>query len=301
MLFISLKIWNACVPLSIYDRNKKEISRIKVADPDNFTFAVLGDNKGNVSFFKPLLHSIAQDKEIAFAIDDGDLVSDGKKRQYRYFLNQVRENVAIPFLTAIGNHDLDNGSNNNYRDIFGSTYYTFQIDQNHFFVLDATSESGFDKLERQWLEDELNKAQGAKGRFVFMHVPPFDPRGGFHLPEKDAMDLLDLFRHYHVTHLFASHIHGYYSGVWEGVSYTITGGAGARLQGSDPQHFFHHYVKVHVNNGKVEWTVRRIDREGILIRLFDSMEDYALEWVLLLGVGISLLLLSYSLWRRYSS
>ncbi len=74
-----------------------------------------------------------------------------------------------------------------------------------------------------------------------MDVPPFDPRGnGFSecLPEKDKKDLLDLFRRYNVMHAFASHIHGYFAGVCEGISYTITGGAGGRLKGSDPEHFF---------------------------------------------------------------
>ena len=137
-----------------------------------------------------------------------------------------------------------------------------------------------------------------------MHVPPFDPRGnGFSecLPEKNREDLLDLFRRYNVTHVFASHIHGYFSGVWEGIPYTITGGAGGRLKGSDPEHFFHHYVKVHVNNGNVDTTVRRIDAESVMKSLIDLMEDFLLEWGLLVGAGISLLTLGLSIWRNHGS
>ena len=114
--------------------------------------------------------------------------------------------------------------------------------EGYFIVLDSTTEAGFDKTGRKWLEKELKKAKASKVRFVFMHVPPFDPRGnGFHKCLNDGEELLDLFRHYHVTYLFASHIHGYFSGVWQGVPYTITGGAGGKLQGNDPNHFFHHY------------------------------------------------------------
>ncbi len=164
-----------------------------------------------------------------------------------------------------------------------------KVGQCSFIVLEAASESGFDKTERQWLEDELKRAQDAKARFVFMHIPLFDPRGGNHLPEKDYHDLLDLFKSYNVTRLFASHIHGYFSGVWEGVPYTITGGAGARLQGNDPEHFFHHYVKVHVNSGKVDLTVRRIDQENGLVRLYDLLEDNAIEAGLALCAGICML------------
>ena len=288
--FVGVNFWNAYAPLSIHNWNKKEISRIKVGDLDNFTFAVFGDNKGNYSFFEPLLYDISQDKEIAFAIDIGDLVSDGKRGQYRRFLKQVQGSLAIPFVTAIGNHDLNNGSSNNYQDIFGQTYYAFQVGQCYFIVLDAITRSGFDKAKCQWLEDELRKAQVSKARFVFMHVPPFNPTGT-HPPGKDWKDLLELFRRYNVTHFFASHIHGYFSGVWKGIPYTITGGAGARFHGSDPEHFFHHYVKIHVNNGKVELTVRRINKENAMVLFYDLMKNNAIERGLLLCAGISVLTL----------
>jgi 3',5'-cyclic AMP phosphodiesterase CpdA len=251
------------------------------------------------------MQAIDHDKEIAFALDDGDLVDGGTVGHYRRFLNQVQENLAIPFLTAIGNHDLnDDGSNKNYQAIFGPTYYSFQVGQGYFIVLDATTEAGFDKAERQWLEQELQKGQAAKARFVFMHVPVFDPRGGtFHksLPDNDQKDLLTLFRRYKVTHLFASHLHGYFSGVWEGVPYTLTGGAGARLQGKDPEHFFHHYVTVHVRNGKADVMLRRIDAANPVAFFFDLMEDYALQWGLLTAAGLLLLTLGLSLVRSKRS
>ena len=119
-----------------------------------------------------------------------------------------------------------------------------------------------------------------------MHVPLFDPRGkGFHkcLPEKNGKDLLELFERYHVTHLFASHIHGYFTGVWEGVPYTITGGAGGRLQGSDPDHFFYHYVKVQVHGGNVDTVVRQIDSKEIMESFLDLARNDALDWDRSLG------------------
>jgi 3',5'-cyclic AMP phosphodiesterase CpdA len=291
-------LWNSHAPVPVKNWNQRELARIVVADPDDFTFAVMGDNKGNRSVFEPLLQDIDHDKEIAFAIDDGDLVQDGTVGLYRRFLKQVQENLTIPFLTAIGNHDLD-GSTHNYQAIFGPTYYSFQAGQGYFIILDAITEAGFDKAERKWLEKELQKGQASKARFVFMHVPVFDPRGGrFHksLPDMDQKDLVDLFRRYKVTHLFASHIHGYYSGVWAGVPYTITGGAGASLQGTDPEHFFYHYVKVHLRNGNADIMVRRINAQDGAMYLLDLGEDYSLRWILLLAAA--LLLLSLGLPKR---
>jgi hypothetical protein len=257
------------------DWNKKEISRIKAADPGDITFAVFGDNKNGYSVFDALLKDIGQRKEISFAIGVGDLVPNGERRLFQRFLKEVQSDLAIPLITAIGNHDLDGGSSDIYEEIFGQTYYSFSLGENSFIVLDATTESGFNKTERYWLEKELKKAQTSRNRFIFMHVPPFDPRGeGFHkcLPEKDAKNLLDIFRRYHVTHLFASHCHGYFSGAWEGLPYTITGGAGGKLQGKDPEHFFHHYVAVHVYQGGIETTVRRINAKSTVMRLFEFLE-----------------------------
>jgi 3',5'-cyclic AMP phosphodiesterase CpdA len=285
--------------------NQQEASRITVADPNDFSFAVMGDNKGNHSVFEPLAQDIDHDKEIRFAIDCGDLVREGRVGLYRRFLQRVQENLAIPFLTAIGNHDLnDDGSNKNYQEIFGPTYYSFQVGQGYFIVLDAITEADFDKKERQWLENELQKSQASKACFVFMHVPVIDPRGGiFHksLPDKDQQDLLDLFRRYKVTHLFASHLHGYFSGIWEGVPYTLTGGAGARLQGTDPEHFFHHYVKVHVSQGKADIMVRRIDTANTVVFFFDLMEDYSLQWGLLTAAGLLPFALGLSIMKRRRS
>lgn len=270
-----------------------------MADPDDFAFAVFGDNKEGHSVFNALLRDIARRRDISFCVDVGDLVPRGKTGFFRRFLKEVQGNLTMPLITAIGNHDLNGGSSDNYRDIFGETYYSFPIGTNYFIVLDAATEAGFDEIERKWLEEELRKAETSKARFIFMHVPPFDPRGdGFRKCLKDGKDLLDLFRRYNVTHLFASHIHGYFSGVWEDVPYTVTGGAGGGLQGDEPEHFFHHYVTVHVHQGKAETMVKRINAEDGTARLFDVFKDHGLEHGLLVVGGLSVLTLLICMKKR---
>ncbi len=292
--FAAFELWDRYFPSVVNNRNSKEISRIKV-DPSDFSFAVFGDHKGHGHIFKPLLRDVGKDKNIAFAMDLGDLVRNGRRWFFERFLTEVKNNLTIPLLVAIGNHDLYRGSKK-YREIFGPTYYSFQIGQNYFIVLDASTLSGLDKLERRWLEDELEKSKISNVRLVFMHVPPFDPRKGKGYKSlADGEDLLELFRRYQVTHLFCSHIHGFFSGQWEGVPYTISGGAGAGLQGTDPQHFFHHYIKVSISGGNVETEVRRIDVEKSSIQHFISfMKDYGPEWGLFAGMLISLFALGYS-------
>ena len=295
--FLIYEFWNHFSPRSGFDWNKREISRINV-DSNDYYFAVFSDSKGHDAGFKPLLRDIDRNKKISFAIGVGDLVREGRRWYYRRFVRQAQKILTIPFLAVIGNHDLYKGSEN-YQEMFGPTYYSFQLGQSSFIILDASMTSHFNKVERQWLEDELQRSQAARVRFVFMHVPPFDPKEGrgYCLPEKDGKDLLDLFKRYQVTHLFVSHIHGYFSGVWEGVPYTITAGAGAGLRGNDPRHHFHHYVEVHVSGGKVETEPKRINRETRMKDLFSYIADCGPEWGLLPGALISLFVLGLSIRR----
>jgi len=96
---------------------------------------------------------------------------------------------------------------------------------------------------------------------VFLHIPLYDPRDGekpHSLKPEEASQLLALFKKYHVTHIFAGHIHAYYAGAWEGLPYIITGGAGAPLSGTDPQHAFYHYLKVTIRGSQVQVQVRPV-------------------------------------------
>jgi serine/threonine-protein phosphatase CPPED1 len=299
LLFIAFKVWDLYAPLPVTGWNRAQISRIEASRADTFSFAVFGDNKDGYYLFDVLLKDIDHRRDLSFALDIGDLVPRGTRGHFRRYMGEVRADLSIPLLAAIGNHDLNAGSSDNYRKIFGETYYSFSIGENYFIILDATKESGFDKQEYSWLEEELKKAQRSTNRFVFMHVPPFDPRGkGLNKCLQDGKELMDLFSRYQVTHLFASHIHGYFSGVWEGIPYTITGGAGGSLQGQDPDHFFHHFVTVHVGKTGVETRVDRIDADYAIASLFGTFEDYALEWGLLLPPAIVLFGFLVSLRRR---
>jgi len=265
-LFFLVSTGIRCSPIPLtrapaHDWIAENLERIQVDDPEHFSFVVLGDNRGSLEIFPKLLRQVSRDPEIRFAMDLGDLVPKGKMEKYRYVINQVRKDLNCPLLTAIGNHELYADGRGVYYELYGPFYYSFQIGRSYFIVLDDANEKGLDQWQEKWLERELRKAQSYNNRFVFMHVPLFDPRGGIYqhcLPKKAGLSLSRLFAEYHVTHIFASHIHGYFSGQWEGTPFTITGGAGAPLYLQDPRHYFYHFVKVRVNNKKVNITVRRV-------------------------------------------
>jgi len=246
--------------------NRQNLARIQITPGNTLTFAVLGDNRSNPAVFTAVLKELARDPDLAFAMDVGDLVETGTMENFASFLKQVRQNLTLPLLTAIGNHDLDqNRRPGLYRRIFGPASYAFHLKDNYFIVFNDVDPHGVGERQWRWLEAELQKSQTYQTRLVFLHIPLFDPRGGedHHcLPEATGRRLAALFRQYHVTHIFAGHIHSYYSGSWDGVPFTISAGAGAPLYGTDPEHFFYHYVKVTLKDGKVSIQVQRISEKG---------------------------------------
>ena len=259
------------IPVGSGNWNGKQITNIKKAEEsaknkDKFCFAVMGDNKNSFKTFQRIISDVNQ-KNPVFAIDIGDLVFDGEKEKYRIFYDEIQKSK-VPFLVAIGNHDVRENGRDNYYKIFGDFYYAFSYGNSLFIVLDDANEKYIDEQQMSFLKTELKR--NFQHKFVFMHVPPFDPRAYLidilhahkkvkleHClsDKKNAQEFMDLMEEYKVTAVFTSHIHAYYKEKRNGVLYFITGGAGAEMFLSNPEHYFYHYINVCVNNDKVNYQV----------------------------------------------
>ena len=239
--------------------NTAQLEKVDNSRSD-FAFAVLGDNRGSTTIFDSLIAKVSSDS-VLFALDNGDLVDGGTVANYRHFVDQISA-CTKPFLVSAGNHD--DISNGIYAALFGDGYYDFTVGDSLVIVLDDSNERNIDSGQLEWLKSELSRGQAYKYRFIFMHVPLYDPRQsgesvGHSLQDLTFAKMLNgLFDQNHVTLILASHIHGYYEGVWGSTPYIISGGAGAPLQGTDPEHFFYHYVRVHVSDQGIEHEVVRI-------------------------------------------
>ncbi len=245
----------------VSDWNNQELQKIDKSS-GNFSFLVFGDNRDSVETFDKLIDKVNEDN-VTFAVDNGDLVSSGDMVNFGFFLNQI-ERSHKPILTNIGNHELKDNSEANYQKIFGPPYYSFADNNSYFIMLDDAHGKNVDSQQMSWLEQELQKGQEYNYRFVFMHVPLYDPRGdgskeGHSLEDlSNAQELQNLFDQYNVTMIFASHIHGYYQGVWGKTPFIISGGAGAELEYPDPEHNFFHYIKVDVSQQGVYYNMVKL-------------------------------------------
>jgi serine/threonine-protein phosphatase CPPED1 len=243
--------WNPA-QLQKFDHNQKV-----------FSFIVVGDSQDSITAFNSLIDKINKEN-VLFVVDNGDLVASGEQIEYTLFLEQIKRSNK-PFLTTLGNHDLmRSGSSSNYQQIFGHPYYSFIIGDSYFIMLDSGSGKSLDPIQIEWLHNQLNKSLNYRYRFVFMHVPLFDPLGrpimeGHSLGDINQAKMLNnLFDQYKITMLFSSHIHAYYNGTWGKTPYIITGGAGGPLEHPDQEHNFYNYVKVNVTQKGVNYQMIRL-------------------------------------------
>jgi len=262
--------------------NGKMLGQIKMSDKNStsFSFAVMGDNRDGNHILKKIITSINQDKNIEFSLNNGDLVPDGYKKEFfRY--NDIISKSSNPFVSIIGNHEIPwYMSENNYKEYFGKPYFSYIYANSYFIILDD-SEGEINNKQERWLISELKKSQNYRNRFVFMHVPLYDPREGKYKKghslddTNQAKQLNDLFDKYKVTMLFTSHIHMYYKGKWQNTPYIITGGAGAPLK-HYKDYGFYHYIKVIVKKDKIEYKVIKIDAKplGFIDSTIQDIQNY---------------------------
>jgi 3',5'-cyclic AMP phosphodiesterase CpdA len=236
-------------------------------DTHTFQFSVLADVQNGWGVFKPIMKEIARSED-SFAIIVGDMVEEGTEDNYRFFsreLEEVRDNIPVYFVP--GNKDVSDEHNKyslkNFQTYCGPDHYWFSWG-NAAFVVVNDSQSWLTKEEFHWLRDTLRMVKSNFTHiFVFLHVPPFDPRDpweGKHLclhkiHRKRFMRMMEKFE---VDYVFSGHIHCYFRQVINGVTYITSGGAGAPLKCPDG---FYHYVRVSVRNEEIVDSVIKVKKD----------------------------------------
>ncbi len=218
-----------------------------------FTFAVVGDSKDNTTVFEEILSRIKADGA-RLILHGGDIVKRAEPRQYDWVLHELaEENLAVPFCPVPGNHDIDEDASDPegrcrlYSRAFGPRRYWFAY-ANTLFVAFDTSTERCSAEDLAWLDRTLARYRGGYDAcFVYMHVPPVDPRpDGWREVREGKEELARILKEHDVTAVFASHIHSYVEGSVEGIPLFISGGGGARLEGPGDRY---HYLLCTVEPG----------------------------------------------------
>jgi predicted phosphodiesterase len=210
---------------------------------DSLNFYVFGDSQGYQGGLEQIV-AIAKEYRPDFVFHCGDLTPFGQENQYADVL-AVLEEFNVPLYTTPGNHDIRLGGGARYIEHFGEPNYSFDLGPAHITAFNSSA-SDISEDDFEWLDNDLTESN-AEWKFVFTHIPPFDPRPEENhtlLNETTSTRLLALFNHTGVNTVFAGHIHMYNQTMRNGVRYVISGGAGANLVAERDKGGLYHFINV---------------------------------------------------------
>lgn len=280
---------------------------IGMTDDDSINFYVFGDSQGYQGGVEQIV-TAANLYRPDFIFHCGDLTPFGQENQYQA-VKAVLDQSIVPVYTTIGNHDIKDDGGVLYEAYFGTSRYSFDIGQAHFTVFN-TSSGDVSSQEISWLEQDLSQT-ASKFRFVFTHIPPFDPRTGENhtfINSTTSTQLMLLFEEYDVDVVFTGHIHMYNETVVNGVRYVITGGAGASLYADEDNGGIYHYMNVTLNENGLTIEPVLLDTPSLprdVVAVRGLVEDVTLSLDDLLQMeivtGFSSFQNQYNNWRGYGT
>lgn len=140
-------------------------------------FVVYGDTRTFPERHRKVMEAMAKELPFLFLVHVGDLTTRGRswKRWKREFFDPARGVLErTVFWPVRGNHE---GKARRYRDFFelpnNELYYSFDVGNLHYVVLDSEQEGkGLADMAR-WLEADLS-ASGAEWTLVSYHIPTYN-------------------------------------------------------------------------------------------------------------------------------
>jgi len=259
--------------------------------PD-FWFVALGDNRPAGAGLPPTqtFRNLLQEVSVigpSFVLSSGDLLYGNEETVEQYqqeiaWMKPLISTLPCPFFNAPGNHEINNREDfyQAYTRAFGAAYGSFEFGGIRFVAvcteLPAEKPSIFG-AQLDWLKKTLD---GRKPAIVFQHHPVF-VRPSNAEKETAHVDQTEVIHKIYldggVKMVVEGHDHIYNAQIHDGIDYRIAGGAGAPLDGPAEDGGYHHFLLVHVHDGKIEPVV--VPSETLeIVPLKDGSEalcDYA--------------------------
>jgi len=217
------------------EKNNYDFELLKVEKNQNkYTFVVWADPQvSDLSEF-PLLDKVIDDVNATeksyntyfFGISCGDIVSDRLNLFGDY--KKALTKMDFPFYQSIGNHDLDytnrtdETSTQTYQSQFGPDYYSFNIGNIHYIILDDVFYYGyayhymgyFSQKQLDWLANDLSYVKKGSTVAIALHIPTYycDANTNPNMEQRQKNSLInnkafyELLKDFNV-HIFAGHSH----------------------------------------------------------------------------------------------
>jgi hypothetical protein len=268
--------------------------QLQVSTP--FRFVTYGDARfhdpkdtdaANPVVRQALVQAIAQSNP-AFISFGGDIVYNGDdKNDWKVWDSETAQWRAhnIPVYPALGNHDLHGDEKlalanyfERFPDLKNSRYYSLRAANTLTLVLDSSLDE-ISGPQGQWITRKLDHIPGnVDFVFIVLHHPPYTSSsdmkmfGGGHSArsqEKELAAALEARQQNLPARIvvFSGHVHNYERHEHGGVTYFVTGGAGAHAYPierakDDPfqsKEVNYHYLMVEVDRGSLKIAMHRLD------------------------------------------
>jgi 3',5'-cyclic AMP phosphodiesterase CpdA len=268
--------------------------RLQVSTP--FHFVTYGDSRfhdpkdtetANPAVRQALVQAVAQTNP-AFISFGGDIVYNGSdKNDWKVWDTEtaVWREKKIPVYPALGNHDLHGNEKialgnyfERFPDLKNSRYYSVRAANTLMLVLDSSLDE-VSGPQGQWLTQKLDYLPGDVGFvFIVLHHPAYTSSsdmkmfGGGHSARSLEQALAKMLEARQANLrarivVFSGHVHNYERHEHGGVTYFVTGGAGAHAYPierakDDPfqsKEVNYHYLMVEVDRGSLKITMHRLD------------------------------------------
>jgi predicted phosphodiesterase len=196
---------------NLTQKNLEKISKIKLEDPYKFNFAIVSDTHVDYGDFRDIIKDINEKSKPSFLIHAGDFTYLGLPTEFAG-TNYVLNELTVPFLTVIGNHECYSNGRQFYKKIFGDFNYSFAFNDYKFIFLDGNIwENGGKPPDFDWLEGELSQRESYNHVFVIVHIPPFD------ISWSDEIE--DRYKQLMAENNVSLSIHGHTHSFWYGERY----------------------------------------------------------------------------------
>lgn len=204
-----------------------------------------------------LIAESARTRGLDFFLLVGDFVDHPDNDEYSWAL-ALSDKFAGPVYTAYGNHEgFRDGYMRFYRNLFGTTNYSFTHKGDFFLIVDSANQSISREIYR-YAESELAQSNSAL-KMLFMHVPPFDEfgmRNNSFNSRFQAARFLNMALDQGVDAVFAGHIHTYQEFWVDAIHNVVVGTGGGRPEKFDGVGI--RYVIVH-SDGAGQYRIEKVD------------------------------------------
>ncbi|MBO0991958.1 outer membrane protein assembly factor BamB family protein [Bacillus sp. SD088] len=181
----------------------------------DFSFAILADSHidPNVpersQYLKDIYEYLTLQRQPHFILHLGDMTECGLPHEYKEFEALIPSTFREHLHVIPGNHEVrwDEWAGEKYKQLFGTTPYSFDIRGVHFIALDPTEplrEPGyFTQEDLTWLSKNLSALKPETPVIIYLHYPI----GEHHYFICNEDKFLEVIEGYNVRAVFSGHVH----------------------------------------------------------------------------------------------